>query len=250
MNNEKAAKREGILMVDDLACIRSMLSHVLNNERRDWKTGEDGGKKQMKKLLKYLLGSMPSLLMALEARDEYMDGHSERVARMAVSVARKLGMPRYQVEKIGLAGLLHDIGKIGIRESVLTKQGELSDEEYSHMASHSIIGESILRPVIDDEEILMMVRHHHERYDGKGYPDGIVARQIPVGARILAVADVYDAMTSDRPYRRAVDPGLALNEIQRQARIQLDPEVVEAFLAITNIKIKEARAGLESATFG
>ena len=237
-------------MVDDLAYIRSMLSHVLDNERCDWKTGKDGGKNQTKKLFKYLLGSMPSLLGALEARDEYMDGHSERVARMAVSVARKLGMPRDQVEKIGLAGLLHDIGKIGIRESVLTKQGELSDEEYSHMASHSIIGESILRPVIDDEEILMMVRHHHERYDGKGYPDGIAARQIPVGARILAVADVYDAMTSDRPYRRAVDPGLVLNEIQRQARIQLDPEVVEAFLAIMNIKIKEASVRLESATFG
>jgi putative two-component system response regulator len=250
MNNAKATEREGIHMVDDLARIRSMLSHVLDNERCDWKTGKDGDKNQTKKLLKYLLGSMPSLLGALEARDEYMDGHSERVARMAVSVARKLGMPRDQVEKIGLAGLLHDIGKIGIRESVLTKQGELSDEEYSHMASHSIIGESILRPVIDDEEILMMVRHHHERYDGKGYPDSIAARQIPVGARILAVADVYDAMTSDRPYRRAVDPGLVLSEIQRQARIQLDPEVVEAFLVIMNIKIKEARARLELATFG
>lgn len=237
-------------MVDDLAYIRSMLSHVLNNDGYEWTTGEDGVKKQTKKLLKYLLGSMPSLLVALEARDEYTNGHSERVARMAVSVARKLGMPRYQVEKIGLAGLLHDIGKIGIRESVLTKQGELSDEEYLHMASHSIIGESILRPVIDDEEILMMVRHHHERYDGKGYPDGMVARQIPVGARILTVADVYDAMTSDRPYRKAVDPGLALNEIQRQARIQLDPGIVEAFLAIVNSMIKERSAGLESATFG
>jgi putative two-component system response regulator len=250
MYNEKATEREGILTVSDLTYLRSMLSHVLRNDGYDRTTGEDGIMKQTKKLLKYLLGSMPSLLVALEARDEYTNGHSERVARMAVSVARKLGMSRYQVEKIGLAGLLHDIGKIGIRESVLTKQGELSDEEYLHMASHSIIGESILRPVIDDEEILMMVRHHHERYDGKGYPDGLIARQIPVGARILAVADVYDAMTSDRPYRKAVDPGLVLDEIQRQACIQLDPAIVEAFLTIININTQAARAGLESAVFG
>jgi putative nucleotidyltransferase with HDIG domain len=202
----------------------------------------------MRKLLTPVLDSITSLVTALEARDEYISGHSGRVAGMALSLALELDIPRHQVEKIRLAGLLHDIGKIGIRKSVLKKQGELSDDEYSHMASHSIIGEGILRSVIDDGEILTMVRHHHERYDGKGYPDGMVGRQIPVGARILAVADMYDAMTSDRPYRKAVDPRIALDEIKRQSRIQLDPGIVEAFLAMINNKIKAGRAGLELAT--
>jgi putative nucleotidyltransferase with HDIG domain len=201
----------------------------------------------MKNPLKPVLDSITSLVTALEARDEYISGHSGRVAGMAVSLALEFNIPRHQVEKIRLAGLLHDIGKIGIKESVLKKQGELSDDEYSHMASHSIIGESILRSVIDDEEILTMVRHHHERYDGKGYPDGMVGQQIPVGARILAVADMYDAMTSDRPYRKAVNPRIALDEIRRQARIQLDPGIVEVFLAIINNKIMAGRAGLELA---
>jgi putative nucleotidyltransferase with HDIG domain len=201
----------------------------------------------MRKLLTPVLDSITSLVTALEARDEYISGHSGRVAGTAVSLALELDIPRHQVEKIRLAGLLHDIGKIGIRKSVLKKQGELSDDEYSHMASHSIIGESILRYVIDDGEILTMVRHHHERYDGKGYPDGMVGRQIPVGARILAVADMYDAMTSDRPYRKAVNSRVALDEIKRQSRIQLDPGIVEAFLAMINNKIKAGRAGLELA---
>jgi len=201
----------------------------------------------MRKLLTPVLDSITSLVTTLEARDEYISGHSGRVAGMAVSLALELNIPGHRVEKIRLAGLLHDIGKIGIRKSVLKKQGELSDDEYSHMASHSTLGEGILRSVIDDGEILTMVRHHHERYDGKGYPDGMVGQQIPVGARILAVTDMYDAMTSDRPYRKAVDPRIALDEIKRQSRIQLDPGIVEAFLAMINNKIKAGRAGLELA---
>jgi len=201
----------------------------------------------MKKLVKPVLDSITSLVTTLEARDEFTSGHSGRVAGMAVSLALELDIPKHRVEKIKLAGLLHDIGKICIKESVLKKQGELSDDEYSHMALHSTIGESILRSVIDDKEILTMVRHHHERYDGRGYPDGMVGQQIPVGARILAVADMYDAMTSDRPYRKAVDPRLALDEIKRQSRIQLDPGIVEPFLEMINNKIKAGRAGFELA---
>jgi HD-GYP domain-containing protein (c-di-GMP phosphodiesterase class II) len=202
----------------------------------------------MKKLLKPVPDSITSLVAALEARDEYISGHSRRVAGMAVLLALELDIPRSQVVKIGLAGLLHDIGKIGINESVLKKQGELSDDEYLHIASHSVIGENILKSVIDDREILMMVRHHHERYDGKGYPDGIAGQEIPVGAKILAVADTYDAMTSDRPYRRAVSPRIAFAEIRREANIQLDPGIVEAFLMMKSTKIKAGSASLELAT--
>ena len=138
-------------------------------------------------------------------------------------------MARDQTEKIKLAGLLHDIGKIGTKESVLMKQAQLTDEEYSHISAHSVIGERILRPVIDDEEILRIIKHHHERYDGKGYPDGLSGQQIPRGARILSVADTYDAMTSDRPYRRALSPRIALDELERQINKQFDPSIVEAF---------------------
>jgi putative nucleotidyltransferase with HDIG domain len=189
-------------------------------------------REQTEKIRKSFLNSIMSLAFALEAKDKYTSGHSQRVAKMAVVIAQRLGMPQDQAEKIKLAGLIHDIGKIGIKESVLMKQGGLSDNEYSHIISHSVIGERILKPVIEDREILGIVRHHHERFDGRGYPDGLMGQQIPLGARILAVADMYDAMTSDRPYRTALSIRMALAELERQANTQFDPDVVQAFLAI------------------
>jgi len=190
---------------------------------------EDKVRKQTEKIRKSFLNSITSLVFALEARDRYTSGHSKRVSKMALLISQSLGMAQVQTEKIKLAGLLHDVGKIGIKESVLLKQGRLTDEEYSHIAAHSVIGERILRPVIDDEEILRIIRHHHERYDGKGYPDGLAGQQIPRGARILSVADTYDAMTSDRPYRKALSSRTALDELERQINSQFDPAVVEAF---------------------
>jgi putative two-component system response regulator len=189
-----------------------------------------------------LIDSITKLALALEERDRYTSGHSERVAGIAMRIARGLGLPPEQVEKIRLSGLVHDIGKIGIRASVLTKRDVLSDEEFCHIASHSLLGESILRAVIDDEDILQIVRHHHERYDGQGYPDGIAGRNIHLGSRILAVADMYDAMTSDRPYRKAVDHGIAMEELKRQANVQLDPEIVDVFMKITVDEAKKSRS--------
>lgn len=190
---------------------------------------EDKVRKQTEKIRKSFLNSITSLVFALEARDKYTSGHSKRVSKMALALSQSLGMAPVQTEKIKLAGLLHDVGKIGIRESVLLKQSRLTDEEYSHISAHSVIGERILRPIIDDEEILRIIRHHHERYDGKGYPDELTGHQIPQGARILSVADTYDAMTSDRPYRKALSPRMALDELERQINTQFDSVVVEAF---------------------
>lgn len=187
---------------------------------------------QTQQIRKAFQNSIKSLAYALEARDEYTGGHSQRVSQYARLIADRLGATRKQIEKIEQAALVHDIGKIGIRESVLMKTTELTEEEYQHIAAHSVIGEHILRPAIDDEDILKMVRHHHERFDGKGYPDGLSNIQIPHGARILAVADMYDAMTSDRPYRDAVSPGAAVTELKKQTGYMFDPVVVNAFFRI------------------
>ena len=193
---------------------------------------EDEVMKQTEQIRKSFLNSITSLVFALEARDQYTSGHSQRVSKIALSISRGLGMTPDEKEQIELAGLLHDVGKIGIKESVLLKQGKLTDEEYYHITEHSVIGERILRPVIEDEEILRIVRHHHEQFDGKGYPDGLAGEQIPPGARILAIADTFDAMTSDRPYRKALPTEIALEELERQKNKQFDPAVFEAFNTI------------------
>ncbi|GAJ12434.1 unnamed protein product [marine sediment metagenome] len=138
------------------------------------------------------------------------------------------------MEKIRLAGLIHDIGKIGVRECVLKKQGKLTAKEYQHVKYHCELGEHILAPIVEDEEILKVVRHHHERYDGTGYPDRLRESQISLGARILAVADTYDAITSERPYRQAMSHDAARIEIECSKSTQFDPEVVDIFLRIAH----------------
>lgn len=219
---------------------------------------EDRVKEQAEKIRDSFLNSIASLAYALEANDRYTSGHSQRVTEMAVAIARELSMPEDEVEKIRLAGLLHDIGKIGVRESVLNKPGRLTDEEYREVMAHPEIGERILSPVVEDVEILRMVRHHHERYDGGGYPDGLSGEELSEetgvvtvveacsnmsssaegkeklsqGARILAVADAYDAMTSDRPYRWAMSLQDACAEMEKGKGRQFDPVVVGAFLRI------------------
>ncbi|HEY97701.1 MAG TPA: response regulator [Dehalococcoidia bacterium] len=195
---------------------------------------EDKVKEQTEKIHEAFLNSITSLAFALEARDKYTSGHSQRVSKIALLICRRLGLKQSYTEKVTLAGLVHDIGKIGIKESILMKKEPLTDEEYSHIMAHSVIGEHILRPAINDEEILKIVRHHHERYNGTGYPDGLARQRIPLGARILAVADIYDAMTSDRPYRKAMKPNVAIDELKKQSRHMFDPVVVNAFFSIAS----------------
>jgi putative nucleotidyltransferase with HDIG domain len=149
---------------------------------------------------------------------------------MSVATAQGLGLPQADIEKIRLGGLVHDIGKIGVRESVLNKPGCLTDEELRQIRNHPEIGEHILAPIADDEKILRMVRNHHERYDGNGYPDRLKADQIPLCARILTVPDAYDAMTSERPYREAMSDETACREIEHGKGTQFDPWVADAFL--------------------
>jgi putative nucleotidyltransferase with HDIG domain len=173
-----------------------------------------------------------ALVAALDARDRYTAGHSAAVAIYARDIARRMGLSANDQRKAHLCGLVHDIGKIGLPAGLLEKPGALTLEERRQMEEHSAIGERILRNVDDYSEIAIIVRHHHERVDGEGYPDRLVANEIPLLARIIAVADAYNAMTSDRPYRDAMPTRVARLRLAQAADSQFDTSVVAAFEAI------------------
>jgi len=216
-----------------LSIERALERRRLEQENRDYqlhleqKVGE-----QAQKIRAAFLNAITALVYALEAKDKYTSGHSQRVADISVAIAAELGLSKPEIEQIRLAGLIHDIGKIGVREAVLNKPGKVNDEEYQHILSHSGIGAHILTPIVEDDTILKAVRHHHERYDGAGYPDGLSGEEIPLAARILAVADTYDAIISGRPYRAAQSIKTACDEIEHNRASQFDSKVVDAFLRI------------------
>lgn len=187
---------------------------------------------QEMKLGQVLLTVVNSAVKAIEARDPYTRGHSDRVAAYAARLATLLGKGQQEVELLRLAAQLHDIGKIGIRDRILGKPGPLDASEWEEMRRHPVIGEEILKPIKLLTPALVVVRHHHERYDGRGYPDGLAGEAIPWSARLVAVADAYEAMTSDRPYRRALPARVALEELAAKAGSQFDPEIVQAMLAL------------------
>lgn len=174
--------------------------------------------------------TIKALAQILEARDSYTHGHSERVARYARGIGEVMGLDRKTLQLIEKASLLHDIGKIGIRDAVLYKPGALEPEERLAIERHPAIGDDILQPIAFLREALDVVRYHHEHWDGTGYPAGLKGEEIPLVARIVAVADAFDAMTSNRPYRQAFSREEAIAELRRMAGIQFDPQVVKAFL--------------------
>jgi len=141
------------------------------------------------------------------------------------------------MEMIKFCGLIHDIGKIGINESILQKPSKLTKKEYADVKTHSVIGENVVKHINFLKEGLPIIRHHHERYDGKGYPDGLKGEKIPLLARIIAVADAFDAMTSDRPYRKAFPPQEATKKLKENAGTQFDPQIVKIFINALNIKL-------------
>lgn len=179
-----------------------------------------------------LLSTVMALANSLEAKDPYTVGHSQRVAALAERLAQALGLPESEIQYIHLAGLLHDIGKIGISEAVINKPGPLTPSEYAHIQTHPLISERILMPVAELNGALRMIRSHHERWDGSGYPDGLKELEIPTGARILSLADAYDAMTSQRPYRPPLPPEVALREIEKGAGKHFDPSLTRLFLSL------------------
>lgn len=173
-----------------------------------------------------------SLVSIIEARDPCTKDHSQRVTQWAVQISKAMGFNREQQEMIRFAGYLHDIGKIGIKDSILMKQGALSPEELEVIKSHPVIGEKLVKPLGLLPIERSVIRHHHERWDGKGYPDGLAGEEIPLSARIVAVADVLDAITSDRVYRKGKSLKDALCEIQRYGGTQLDPQLVKVLIEL------------------
>jgi putative nucleotidyltransferase with HDIG domain len=189
-------------------------------------------REQAQRIQELFLQGVQMLARALEAKDAYTSGHSIRVSQYAVATAKQMGFAGQSLDGIRLGGELHDIGKIGTRESVLHKPGTLTAEEFDQIHQHPLLGEQMLSPLAHDSpDVLRIVRSHHERLDGRGFPDGLRGEKIPIEARIVAVADAFDAMTTRRPYRESRPPSAALVELRRVAGSQLDPEAVEAFVA-------------------
>jgi putative nucleotidyltransferase with HDIG domain len=181
--------------------------------------------------------TLETLGEAIDVRDAYTGGHSQRIKRYAEQIAKAVGCAPEMIEHIRTAAMLHDIGKIGIPDGILLKPGHLTDREMGIMKSHSLIGARLLRTAGFPDEVVTLVRHLHERYDGWGYPGGLKGEAIPLGSRILAVADTYEAMTSDRIYRSALDPQTAFAELRRFSGIQFDPTIVEPFITIQESQV-------------
>lgn len=188
--------------------------------------------KAREKLVDYFYRAIQTLVRVLESRDAYTKGHSDRVAKYAERIAVEMGLSAQKVELVKEAALLHDIGKLGVQDMILNKKSELSEEDRETIRKHPLIGEELLKPVSLDKEMLAVVKEHHERYDGKGYPDGLVGDQIDILAAIVSAADSYDAMTSHREYRKNLTKSEAIEQLRKNSGLQFNPKVVEAFVRV------------------
>jgi response regulator RpfG family c-di-GMP phosphodiesterase len=183
-------------------------------------------------IMQSLMASLMSLVSAIEAKDSYTQQHSSRVTEYSRKIAHKMGCGQDDIQRLESSGPIHDIGKIGINDRILNKPGELSHEEFEQIKTHPIIGATIVSPLGLDPEEEAIIRNHHERWDGHGYPDGLAGKNIPRLSRILSVADAYDAMNSNRAYRKALPTSTCIKELERNSGSQFDPEVIEAALTV------------------
>ncbi len=194
--------------------------------------------KRLESLIKYnkrlFISTISALAAAIDAKDKYTRGHSERVTKYSVIIGKYLGLNAIELERIKVSGLLHDIGKIGIDDKILRKPGILNAQEFEEMKKHPVIGFKILEPIKELREINKGVKYHHEKWDGSGYPEGLKGEQIPLIARIIAVADTFDAMTTNRPYQEAMEPEFVKERIKDFAGIRYDRRVVAAFVKAFN----------------
>jgi putative nucleotidyltransferase with HDIG domain len=213
-----------------LAVKKALEKRHLQSEIREYQQYlEEKIEEQMVDIRRLFLGAIEALVSALEAKDKYTGGHSRRVTEIVLALGKELGLSQQDMEDLRWGSLLHDIGKIAIDQFIQNKPGKLTPEEYEHVMTHAHVGADIVRPVVS-EKIVEIIEHHHDHYDGDGLHQVVVGDDIPLGARILAVADAFDAMISDRPYRPAMSVQEAVEEIKRCAGTQLDPVVVNAFL--------------------
>jgi putative nucleotidyltransferase with HDIG domain len=192
---------------------------------------EPSGKSSFEPLPPIVMDTLTSLALAVDAKDQFTQGHSHKVSSYAVLIAEALGLSGPEIEEIRLGGMLHDVGKVGITESILNKNGPLNPEEWEAMKRHVEYGAKLLEPLRGTETVRDMVVHHHEFFDGSGYPEGLAGIEIPVGARIIAIADAYDTITSERTYKKARLPEEAFQELDRCGNAQFDPELVRMFIS-------------------
>jgi HD-GYP domain-containing protein (c-di-GMP phosphodiesterase class II) len=193
------------------------------------------------------LRTMAALGTLAEIRDSYVRGHQERTSRCAAALAEKMGLPSDRVQNTKMAGLLHDLGTVGTSKQILNKRGKLTEDEFAKIKEHPPLGSIMIMSEIEAlQRLVPVVRHHHERYDGQGYPDGLAGEEIPMEARILAVADAFDAMVHERAYRGALSKEEAIAELRRCAGSQFDPAVVDAFLAMIDQSSEDFPAPVES----
>jgi putative nucleotidyltransferase with HDIG domain len=182
--------------------------------------------------------TIAALAASIDAKDHYTHGHSQKVMEYSVEIAKEMGLSEEEITNIKFAGLLHDVGKIGIDDSILKKETALTPEERKEIEKHPVYGYKIVEKIEFLKKARKYIYHHHERWDGKGYPEGLKGENIPLGARIISVADTYDAMTSSRSYRKALPEYIAIEEIKEHSGSQFDPQIVKVFLKIIERKIR------------
>jgi len=224
-------------------CInRGMEKRRLEVELREYQQNlEDKVKEQNNQFSNQFMGAMQSLVYALEASDSYTAGHSRRVSEISLAIGSKMNLDATQIEALHWGSLLHDIGKIGVSTSIINKPDKLTKGEYVHVMSHTIIGASIMQPVVRNDTITEIIEHHHDHYTGGGLNQKVHGNEIPLLARIVAVANAYDAMVTRRPYRPALQREQALNEIRNQSGRQFDPLVANTFLEIPETELKPVK---------
>lgn len=196
-------------------------------------------KEKNNELEKAYLESIETLRYTVEAKDSYTRGHSDRVSEYSVLIGKHLGLPEEDLKILRIGGLFHDIGKIGVPDALLLKEGKLTDDEYSEIKNHPSIGKQILSNATIFKDMIPIVYYHHEKYDGTGYPERLKGREIPYFARITAVADTFDAMTSNRSYRKALPLDVVRAEIERCSGTQFDPDIAKVFLDILDYHFDE-----------
>lgn len=220
LNSEREDFKFSNQDIDILSAIASLASLAIEKSRL------------YEELINTNLRTIQALAYAIDAKDSYTAGHGQRTIEYAIKIARYMNMSEYEIKLLEYAASLHDIGKLGIPDSVLKKPQQLSEDEFEYIKEHVKIGANIIAPVEFLKEVTPLIFYHHERYDGHGYPEGLKGEEIPLGARILSVVDAYEAMTSDRPYRKALSQDRAIEELLRCAGTQFDPQIVEIFINI------------------
>jgi response regulator RpfG family c-di-GMP phosphodiesterase len=205
--------------------------------------------RENKRLQENSLNVLRAMVNVLEQRDAYTAGHSQRVTEITLAIARAMGLDEIEVEVLNLAGQIHDLGKIGIEDNILRKPGPLSDDEYAVIKTHPEKAKQIIEPLDFLKETIPIILHHHERFDGSGYPGGLRGSSIPLGSRIVTVADTYDAITSSRAYRSARGVDAAVEELERCRGTQFDPDIVDVFAGMA-VRDRFPRGGGSGATTG